>query len=177
MKKLKEMRFELFVLMGILLAGCNTHQDVGIMPNDTKPSIPSSGYVPTAESPNSGIEQNLKNIYSEKLRMAKQQAEALQAEDDTTLGLRKMESERLSIWDGLLNEIYSDLNEILSEDEMDVLRTEQRDWINERDSQALEASLVYEGGTMEPLVYIAVLTNITEQRCYELVENYLTLIQ
>ncbi len=155
MKKYKVMRFGLLVLIGLLLAACNTQQDVA-----------------TGESPNNEIEQNLKGIYDEKLKMAKQQAEALQAEDDTTIGLRKMESDRLNIWDKLLNEIYDDLKEILSEDEMNVLRTEQRDWIEARDNQALEASLEYEGGTMEPLVYIAVLANVTEQRCYELVENY-----
>ena len=120
MKKYKVMRFGLLVLIGLLLAGCNTQQDVA-----------------TGESPNNEIEQNLKGIYDEKLKMAKQQAEALQAEDDTTIGLRKMESDRLNIWDKLLNEIYDDLKEILSEDEMDGLRTEQRDWIEARDSQAL----------------------------------------
>ncbi|MER2128165.1 lysozyme inhibitor LprI family protein [Solibacillus sp.] len=173
MKKYKEIHFGLLVLMGILLAGCNTQQDVANEPNDIKQGVYKDDHVPAEELPNNDLEQNLKGIYSEKLSKAKQQAEALQAEDDTTVGLRKMESDRLNIWDELLNEIYGDLKEILSEDEMDVLRTEQRDWINERDSQALAASLEYEGGTMEPLVYIAVLANVTEQRCYELVENYI----
>ena len=173
MKKYQGMCFGLLVLMGILLAGCNTQQEAANKPNDTKQSVYKSDNVATEESPNNGLEQNLKGIYLEKLKLSKQQAEALQAEDDTTLGLRKLESDLLNIWDELLNEIYGDLEEILSEDEMDGLRIEQRDWIEERDNQALEASLEFEGGTMEPLVYIAVLANITEQRCYELVEIYM----
>ena len=50
---------------------------------------------------------------------------------------RRYEHCKCCIWDELLNEIYGDLDEILSEDEMDGLRTEQRDWIEARDSQAL----------------------------------------
>ena len=97
MKKYKEIHFGLLVLMGILLAGCNTQQDVANEPNDIKQSVYKDDHVPAEELPNNDLEQNLKGIYSEKLSKAKQQAEALQAEDDTTVGLREMESDRLNI--------------------------------------------------------------------------------
>ncbi len=56
---------------------------------------------------------------------------------------------------------------------MEQLREEQRDWIKERDQKAKEASLKYEGGTMEGLEYVATQASITKDRCYELVAKYM----
>ncbi|MFD2044584.1 lysozyme inhibitor LprI family protein [Ornithinibacillus salinisoli] len=39
-----------------------------------------------------------------------------------------------------------------------------------RDENAKEASLKYEGGTMEHLEFVTVLANPTKERCHELVE-------
>ncbi|MEH7347022.1 lysozyme inhibitor LprI family protein, partial [Bacillus sp. JJ1532] len=72
-----------------------------------------------------------------------------------------------------LNEVYGVLKEQLTTEEMNQLRKEQRNWITYRDDTALEASLKYQGGTMEHLEYVAVLANLTEERCYELVEDYM----
>ncbi|WP_413465936.1 lysozyme inhibitor LprI family protein [Metabacillus litoralis] len=84
-----------------------------------------------------------------------------------------MENNRWGIWDKLLNEIYTALKKQLSQKKMNQLREEQRTWIESRDERALEASLKYKGGTQEHLEYVAVLANLTEERCYELVENYM----
>ncbi|MGD6842449.1 lysozyme inhibitor LprI family protein [Bacillus infantis] len=87
--------------------------------------------------------------------------------------MKKVENDRWEIWDDRLNEIYGVLQEQLPAEEMESLREEQRDWLKERDARALEASLKYEGGTQEHLEYVAVLANLTEERCYELVETYM----
>ena len=87
--------------------------------------------------------------------------------------MKKVEDDRWKIWDGLLNEIYGVLKEQLSTEEMDQLRKEQRNWINHRDATALEASKKYEGGTQETLEYSAVAANLTEERCFKLVEIYM----
>lgn len=84
-----------------------------------------------------------------------------------------MENDRWELWDKLLNEIYGVLKEQLSPEEMDQLREEQRNWVKYRDDSALEASLKYNGATQERLEYVAVLAKLTEDRCYELVENYM----
>jgi uncharacterized protein YecT (DUF1311 family) len=73
----------------------------------------------------------------------------------------------------LLNEIYGALKGQLTPEKMDQLIEEQRNWIKFRDDRALEASLKYKGGTQEQLEYVAVLANLTEKRCYELVANYM----
>lgn len=84
-----------------------------------------------------------------------------------------MENDRWEAWDELLNEVYGILKGQLSAEEMDQLRNEQRDWIKYRDDNALQASQKYKGGTQEHLEYVAVLADLTEVRCYELVEDYM----
>ncbi|WP_027965049.1 lysozyme inhibitor LprI family protein [Halalkalibacillus halophilus] len=116
---------------------------------------------------------NFKEEYLEKLEETKNKTENLEATDSSTYALKKVENDRWELWDELLNEIYGVLTEELTSEEMEQLREEQRDWIEKRDERALEASLEYEGGTQEQLEYVSVLANVTEERCYELVEEYM----
>ena len=117
--------------------------------------------------------ESLKEEYLEKLNTAKKEAEELEATDSSTFALKKVENDRWEIWDELLNEIYGSLKENLPPEEMEKLREEQRNWMKYRDDSALEASLKFKGGTQEHLEYVAVLANVTEERCYELVANYM----
>ena len=56
---------------------------------------------------------------------------------------------------------------------MDALTEKQIQWIEYRDITDKNESLVFEGGTMEGLQYTSTLANITKERCYELVNNYM----
>ncbi|HEY2420446.1 MAG TPA: lysozyme inhibitor LprI family protein [Neobacillus sp.] len=95
--------------------------------------------------------------------------------DDTTFALKKVEGDTYDILDGLLNEIYGVLKEQLPSEEMDQLRKEQREWLTYRDNTAKEASLKYKAGTMEQeqYEYTRVENNLTEERCFDLVEDYM----
>lgn len=115
-----------------------------------------------------------KDIFLEKLQKANDEVNQLKPKDSSMYALKEVENKRYEIWDDLLNEIYGDLEDQLSKDEMNLLREEQRSWITYRDDTALEASLEYKGGTQEHLEYVAILANLTEERCYELVEDYMT---
>ncbi|WP_404458480.1 lysozyme inhibitor LprI family protein [Sutcliffiella horikoshii] len=116
---------------------------------------------------------SLKEKYLHQLDDTKKEAEELEPTDSSTYALKKVENDRWELWDELLNEIYGVLKEQLSAEEMDQLREEQRNWIKFRDDSALEASHKFKGGTQEHLEYVAVLANLTEERCYELVANYM----
>ncbi|WP_186580236.1 lysozyme inhibitor LprI family protein [Aquibacillus kalidii] len=118
-------------------------------------------------------EASLKNEYLKKLNDTNKETEDLKATDPSTYAEKKVANDRLEIWDGLLNEIYGVLEEQLPPEEMEQLREEQRNWIDYRDNSALEASLEYKGGTQEHLEYVIVLANLTKERCYELVEEYM----
>jgi uncharacterized protein YecT (DUF1311 family) len=114
-----------------------------------------------------------KEVYLQKLADTKKQTADMEAVDTSTYALKHVENERYEAWDKLLNEIYGVLKQQLSSEDMDQLRKEQRDWIADRDATAKEASMKYEGGTMEHLEYVAVLANLTKERAYILVEVYM----
>ena len=116
--------------------------------------------------------EGLKKHYIQKISNTKKLVAELEATDSSTYALKDLENERWTYWDQLLNEIYSSLEKQLSQEEMDRLREEQRNWIKSRDESALASSQKYKGGTQEQLEYVAVLANLTEERCNELVNNY-----
>lgn len=136
---------------------------------DTSNNVPAK----EEDSSTNNTEASLKEAYLKKLNEAKKETEELEAADSSTYALKKVENDRWDIWDKLLNEIYGVLNEQLPPKEMDQLREKQRNWIKYRDDTALEASLKYKGGTQEHLEYVSVLANLTEERCYVLVEDYM----
>jgi uncharacterized protein YecT (DUF1311 family) len=142
--------------------------------NANQPENTSNNASAKEEDPSANnTDGSLKEEYLKKLNIAKKETEDLEATDSSTYTLKKVENDRWEIWDQLLNEIYGALKVQLSQEEMDQLREEQRNWITYRDESALEASLKYKGGTQEHLEYVAVLANLTEERCYELVEKYM----
>lgn len=153
----------LFTLM--LISGCGTASEEV---SGGKPDVVADKETKTEESVKS-----LKDTYLEKLNQTKAEANALEATDSSTYALKKVENDRYEIWDDLLNEIYDVLKEQLPTIEMEQLREEQRTWIHHRDESALKASEKYKGGTQEQLEYVAVLANLTEERCYTLVEKYM----
>lgn len=116
-----------------------------------------------------------KEEYLQKLNDAKNETREQREEsaDGITIELKGMEGNLFDLWDGLLNEIYGVLEDQLSTEEMEQLRVEQREWIKHRDNKAEEASLEYEGGTAENLVYTTVLNDLTIERCTELIEEYM----
>jgi curved DNA-binding protein CbpA len=94
-------------------------------------------------------------------------------ESGITSEMLEAESETYKRWDDALNEIYGILMSQLSSVEMNKLRQEQRQWITDRDITAEVESLEFSGGTMESVQYISTLAQLSRDRCYELVQNYM----
>ncbi|BDH60362.1 hypothetical protein MTP04_04920 [Lysinibacillus sp. PLM2] len=119
--------------------------------------------------------ESLKDAYLKKLNDTKTEMEEMRNNpiSSSTYALKEVENEIYIVWDDLLNEIYGVLQQQLPKEEMDKLKEEQRNWITYRDKSALEASQKYKGGTQEHLEYDIVRNNRTEERCFELVENYM----
>lgn len=92
---------------------------------------------------------------------------------ETTIEMKEFAGKTYKKWDNALNEIYSLLKVQLSNSDMDALTEKQIQWIEYRDITAKNESLAFEGGTMEGLQYTSTLANITKERCYELVNNYM----
>ncbi len=77
-------------------------------------------------------------------------------------------------YDKALNEIYGLLQNELSPDTMKELKSEQIEWIEQKEKMANEERLTYEGGTFENVAYYISLYESTKERCYELVNLYMT---
>lgn len=93
--------------------------------------------------------------------------------DGITYKMLEGEIEHYERWDDALNEIYGVLKTTLTTSEMENLRNEQRDWILYRDYEAEVAAKEFEGGTFEEVTLISVKQQLTKDRCYTLVKNYM----
>lgn len=93
--------------------------------------------------------------------------------EGTTASMREAAAEEYTRWDTALNEIYAELKRQLSKSAMDELRQAQREWILHRDATAKEESAEFRGGSLEPVLYVSTQARVTQERCYELVEQYM----
>ena len=90
----------------------------------------------------------------------------------TTVEINQHTEEVLLIWDDLLNEMYADLKAHLPSKEFEQLRTEQREWITERDDYASFKASEFTGGTMYNSVYMEAQTEKTQSRCLDFLYDY-----
>lgn len=77
-------------------------------------------------------------------------------------------------YDDALNQIYSLLKKELSPAVMKELKAEQLKWIEQKEAKAEKERLKYEGGTFENVAWYISLYESTKDRCYELVNEYMT---
>lgn len=87
-------------------------------------------------------------------------------------GMKELENEEYAKWDEELNLIYQKIKEEFSEEDFLEVREAEREWIKERDEKAAKAASEFSGGSMENLEYMAVMTEMTRLRTYELVDLY-----
>lgn len=103
--------------------------------------------------------------------------------DGTTQGsedkMINAENARYAQWDALLNDLYGTLKTKLSASDFNRLRNYQRQWINDRDATADQASTDAESmDSYTPKVSHAMsLAEVTKERCYELLNDYATQLQ
>ncbi|CAI9396007.1 MULTISPECIES: lysozyme inhibitor LprI family protein [Bacillaceae] len=77
-------------------------------------------------------------------------------------------------YDEALNAIYATLKKDLSQETMQDLQTKQLKWIEEKEAKAEEERLKYDGGTFENVALYISLYESTKERCYVLVNEYMT---
>lgn len=111
------------------------------------------------------------------IRSSIQTAEEVEAAIDAALNefasqadMNDAAQQKYGVWDSALNQLWSDLKGLLSEEEMRTLTTEELPWIQEKEVAALEAAAEYEGGSIYPTIYYSALPELTKQRVYELLE-------
>lgn len=73
-------------------------------------------------------------------------------------------------WDYALNCVWDTLKQVLSEEEMNALIIEEREWIAMKEQAVKEAVAEVGGGSIEPLVRYSKAAELTKARVYELME-------
>lgn len=95
------------------------------------------------------------------------------ATSENDMERKQQYSQNYQLWDGLLNEIYGVLKTQLSASEMSKLQSDQRQWIESRDAAAQETFDEEGGGTLSQAEQVRTLWELTRDRCYILVYNYM----
>ncbi|MCC5800772.1 lysozyme inhibitor LprI family protein [Rossellomorea vietnamensis] len=119
-----------------------------------------------------------KQTYIKKLDNIQKELDAMPEKKDSDKGVTNAMKSYYGVsyekYDDALNEIYSLLKEKLSPEVMAELKSEQVKWIEEKEAKAEKERLKYEGGTFENVAWYISLYESTKDRCYELVEEYMT---
>lgn len=93
--------------------------------------------------------------------------------EGSNFDMKEATSEKYRAWDDMLNEIYKEIMNTLSNGEQQSLVMDESNWIVERDTEANRVAKEVEGGSLEPLLKTSSLVNSTKERCYELVNRYM----
>ena len=116
--------------------------------------------------------------FIERLDNIQKELDALPEKKDSDKGvtnaMKNYYGRAYEMYDKELNEIYALLKENLSPEIMNELKTEQMKWIEQKEKTAEEERLKYNGGTFENVALYISLYESTKERCYELVNEYMT---
>ncbi|WP_405098020.1 lysozyme inhibitor LprI family protein [Oceanobacillus sp. FSL H7-0719] len=116
--------------------------------------------------------------FIERLDNIQKELDALPEKKDSDKGvtnaMKNYYGRSYEMYDKELNEIYALLKENLSPEIMNELKTEQMKWIEQKEKTAEEERLKYNGGTFENVALYISLYESTKERCYELVNEYMT---
>lgn len=93
--------------------------------------------------------------------------------DDTQYEINQSSVQVYNLWNNELNKIYSNLKTTLTNEEMLKLQKEEINWIIYKEKIIKKDSVNYEGGSVYDSALNIKLANLTKERCYYLVNNYM----
>jgi uncharacterized protein YecT (DUF1311 family) len=136
------------------------------------------GEVSKGQTNNTTKIEGRRTEFIEKLDSIQKELDTLPVKKDSDKGVTNAMKDYYGIsyekYDEALNEIYVLLKKELSPETMKDLKAEQINWIEQKEDKANEERQKYEGGTNENVAYYTSLYESTKDRCYELVNNYMT---
>lgn len=93
-------------------------------------------------------------------------------QDTTTNSLKAAAETERKLWDAQLAKFLDKLEQKLPAEEKDKLFSEQKDWLRERENEALAVSKKQSGGALQELEYNLSLKETTRARVYGLAVEY-----
>lgn len=118
-------------------------------------------------------EQSLSERIAMEISFAEERAAELETklqEDTTQLDMNTTCQELYRTWDDTLNIVWKLLAEELDDTTMEALRTEERNWIELKESEVKAAGQEYEGGSIQAMTEFLKAAELTKERVYELAE-------
>lgn len=116
--------------------------------------------------------------FLERLDNIQKELDALPEKKDSDAGItnamRNYYGRSYEMYDKELNEIYTLLKKELSPETMKDLKTKQMKWIEQKEDIANKEASQFKGGTFEFVALYISLYESTKERCYELVNEYMT---
>lgn len=106
----------------------------------------------------------------EREKEVEKEIEKMQEEAVTQTEMNETAKEMYQLWDDTLNAVWRLLEENLNEDDMEVLRKEERAWIASKDAEVQAVGLENGGGSLQPLLEAMKAAELTKTRVYELAE-------
>lgn len=116
-------------------------------------------------------EQSLSERIAMEISFAEEQekdVEARQKEAATQMEMNETAAEMYRLWDDTLNIVWKLLEADLSEEDMEALQKEEREWIVAKDAEVQAAGAENEGGSLQPLLEAMKAAELTKARVYEL---------
>lgn len=106
----------------------------------------------------------------EREKEVEKEIEKMQEEAVTQTEMNETAKEMYQLWDDTLNAVWRLLEANLNEDDMEVLRKEERAWIASKDAEVQAVGLENGGGSLQPLLEAMKAAELTKTRVYELAE-------
>ena len=135
---------------------------------DGAPNKPEEGQAEAAASQPSLSDQIAAEIFyaeEQEKEIEKKQKEAV-----TQMDMNIAAAQMQQLWDDTLNRVWGLLEANISEEDMEILRQEEREWIAEKDAKVQSAGQECGGGSIQPLEEATVAADLTKARVYELAE-------
>lgn len=120
----------------------------------------------SAETGTSAIDKELEEIAARAADMETELESGLLSQ----LEMNRLSGELYMLWDDELNSMWKRIREILPEDAMAQLTSEELDWIREKEAAVEEAGAEAKGGSLQPLLENDKAAMYTRERVYELAE-------
>ena len=121
---------------------------------------------PAAEASESDIDRELSELASQAAEMENRIYDEALSQSE----LNQLSAELYVLWDDELNSIWRRIREILPEEEMAQLTSEELAWIDEKEAAIAEAGAEFAGGSMQPYAENLAAVRLTRTRVYELAE-------
>ena len=165
----------LLIVVGIFTTACSNNKDIKYGKTyeiDLASELLDDVH---SEKIDNGIEYLYKYEYLKKLDDLEENVSTSKSllEEESDLKMIEIEEEKFEVCNYQLNNIYKAIKKQLNNSKYENFRNEEIVWLEKRNEVAENSAKEFEGTDFFKVQYNIVLTKLTKERCYKLVNEYL----